>query len=458
MQFGDRVALSNGSNVVCWHELLQNVKRLAGHLEPAGAVALELADPIELATAFLAVVRAGGRALVYDPSWSLYQRAQLGSQLHPTTTLDSAGLQQRLADASGPIDATHRPAATDPFYVGFTSGSTGLPKGYRRHHASWLNSFDVSQQLFDFTQNDVVMAPGSLATSLHLYGVLQALQAGIRVTLVSRFQPRSVLEEMREQNVTVLYSTPTQLQLLLQASQRRSGSALTQVRHLIVSGSKWSQHTRHAIKQLFPNARLTEFYGTSEMSFVSLRNDTQDAPETSVGRPVPGVDIRIGEHPDRPLSTGEVGRIWVRSPLLFDGYECGGGEETRRHGPWLTVGDHGYLDQAGWLYLAGREKRMIVSSGFNFYPEEMELWLAQLPGVQHAAVVGLPDALRGQRIEACISSNRAITDAELLQHCAERFPIHQCPRTWHRLADWPITSSGKTDFNQLKAQLMAVSQ
>ncbi|MEX2320929.1 MAG: AMP-binding protein, partial [Saccharospirillum sp.] len=264
-------------------------------------------------------------------------------------------------------------------------------------------------------------------------------------------------QAIEEQGVTALYGTPTQIKLLLHSAERYAIAPAHTVRHLIISGAKWPDDTRQALRQPFPNAELTEFYGTSEMSFIALHNEQSRAPVGSVGRAVPGVEVRIGASASTPLATGERGRIWVRSALVFDGYECGGGDEIARDGDWLTVGDHGYLDKEGFLYLVGREKRMIVSSGLNLYPEEVEAWLVQHPAVTQAALLGVPDELRGYRIVAVIQTDETnvLTDS-LRQHCRHRFPASQLPKDWYFLEHWPLTNSGKTDFVALERWLRVV--
>lgn len=456
-QSSGRPALICDHRTLSWQALNDQVQRLAEWVRQAvgtsKAIAVDLPDPMDLTVAFLAVARAGSRALVFDSSWTAAQRAAIDGQVQAGLTLDTRRLQEALAASPPAPRALTQPGPSDSFYVGFTSGSTGLPKGYRRTHQSWLASFTLSRELFGLSDQDVVMAPGSLATSLHLYGVIQALHDGIPVVLVPRFRPRSILQAMLQHGVTALYGTPTQITLLAN-SARRSNTPNLQLRHLIISGAKWPEHTRTEIRECWPKARLTEFYGTSEMSFIALHHDQDPAPTGSVGRPLPGVAVHIGQTIDQPLRTGTPGRIWVRSPLLFEDYECGGGDEIKADRGWLTVGDHGYLDDQGFLYLVGREKRMIVSSGLNLYPEVVEDRLLQHPGVRHAAVLAAPDALRGQKVVALIAPADQRASAEALRdHCAQVLPTAQVPRAWHFLEDWPLTASGKTDFVTLERVL-----
>ncbi len=308
-----------------WASLNDRSRALADHLYARGlsgcAVALDMRDPLQLIQAFFGTVRAGARAQVFDPGWTVAQRQAILEGAAPDHLLTDETVASWFETDSG-VDVPP-PQPDEPFYVGFTSGSTGLPKGYRRTHASWLASFKLSAELFDFQADDIIMAPGSLATSLHLYGVVHALHSGLSAVLASGFRPRTLLQQLTDQGVTVLYGTPTQIQLLIQAADRYQLGPWPGLRHLIVSGAKWPDALRARIDHHFPNACVTEFYGTSEMSFVALHNDRTPAPGGSVGRPVPGVQVRIGPDPTRPLPTGDRGRIWVSSDLLFDDYECG---------------------------------------------------------------------------------------------------------------------------------------
>lgn len=442
--------------LVCDHEVLDRrtftravlalIAELEAMPEPGSSIALALPNQAHLVALFFAAAMSGRQALVYDPGWPAPYRAAIDAALNPSLTVD--GREPWLQRALDGADTVPVPPSPDaPFYVGFTSGSTGMPKGYRRSHRSWIESFEVSRIEFGLTEHDVIMAPGGLAASLHLYGIVHALHIGAEAVMMRRFHPRRALGLIAERSVTALYVTPTQLRLLLDAA----GDVICPtLRLLMVSGAKWRPETRAATARLFPNAGIAEFYGASELSFVTIGHAREGVLPGSVGRAAHGVALRIRDAEGRDLPRGAVGAIWVKSAMIFDDYACGGGEEIRREGEWMTVGDHGALDEAGFLHLHGREKRMLVTSGLNVYPEEVERVLVTAAGVEEAAVFGIADPLRGTELIAVLRMDGAPDEAALRAHCRAELPAAKVPRRFIALADWPRTAGGKADLSALR--------
>jgi long-chain acyl-CoA synthetase len=240
----------------------------------------------------------------------------------------------------------------------------------------------------------------------------------------------------------------------LAETARRSGS-VAGVKQVLASGAKWCEADQQAFKSVFPEARLFEFYGASETSFITLASPEDKIPRGSVGRVAPGVEIAIGD-PSVPAGRGQAGLIWVRSGLLFSHYICGTAPETLWQDGWLTVGDHGFLDERGFLFLTGRENRMVITSGLNVYPEEVEAVLAEHPSVALAVVAGLPDRVRGHRLEAVVelSSPLAQADQILLRHCRARLSAGKMPKHIHIRAKMPLTPGGKPDIQKIVADLV----
>lgn len=443
-----RPALVCDDTVLTREMLAARIAARAAHLEtrtaPGAAIALAMGNGPALVDAFFACAISGRQALVYDPTWPAPYRAAIDAALSPALTLDGP-MREAVADVS-PALLPPPPAPDAPFYVGFTSGSTGSPKGYRRSHRSWIDSFKVSAAAFGLGEQDVVLAPGGLAASLHLYGVVHALHSGATAVMMRQFHPRRALRLIARHSVTALYATPTQLQMLIEAG---GGESFPTVRLLLISGAKWRAETRAATLALFPRAGIAEFYGASETSFITLARPEEAVPAGSVGRAAPGVTLRIRDASGRDLPAGAAGAIWVKSTMLFDAYACGDAPETRREGGFLTIGDHGRLDEAGFLYLHGREKRMLVTSGLNVYPEEVETVLVGLPGIEEAAVFGLPDALRGVELVAVLRGT--FDEPTLRAACRKLLPAAKIPRRFLSLEDWPRTSGGKADLRALEA-------
>jgi len=466
-----RAALIVGADRIAWRDLAAQVERLAAHMAartPAGTgVALHLPNGPALALLFLAGARAGREAQVLDPEWPLALTRKVLAALRPalivTTDARLAARRKavvladrlpfaRVAAALG-APARHagvpEPNENAPFYVGFTSGSTGTPKGYRRDHRSWVESFRGGAIEFAIGASDVVLAPGALTHSLFLYATAHGLYAGATVVLARRFRPAAIPALVRRHRASVLYGVPTQLRLILDAAAR--ARPLGSVRWVLSSGAKWFADALPDLRRLFPATRFAEFYGASELSFVTVAKDGERVPPGSVGRAFAGASLTIRDRAGRRLPPGRVGRVFVESPLVFSGYAVGGEDDLYRAGNALSVGDRGFIDADGFLYLVGRERRMIVTAGKNVFPEEIERALEAHPAIAAAAVLGEPDARRGERLIALVSlrPRARVQRAQLVAHLRRALPLYKVPRVWAAVARWPRTSSGKSDFAAL---------
>jgi long-chain acyl-CoA synthetase len=467
----DRDALVFEDQRICWRHLDRDINRLADVIAAAtpggGGVALHLPTSPALALLFLAVARAGREAQVLDPDWPAEMTRAILSQL-PSALLisfdsrfagDNAVI---LADpllpfaevaaalgASTEAGPRSEPDTLAPFYVGFTSGSTGLPKGYRRHHRSWTESFRHDGLEFGITADDVILAPGTLTHSLFLYALVHGLNVGARVILCRRFRPDAVVRLIEGERATVLYVVPTQLHLTIKAA---GDAPLSSMRWILSSGAKWPAGQREPLRRLFPNARFAEFYGASETSFMTVAKACEGGPEASVGRAFSGAVVTIRDPAGRSRPAGKTGYVFVESPFLFMNYACGETDDLLRHGEAISVGDVGFLDPRGFLHLVGRASRKIVTSGKNVYPEEIERVLECHPAVASAAVLGVPDSGRGERLIALVNvrADAVVTAAELISYLREALPLYKVPRIYASVAEWPLTRSGKTDFDGLR--------
>jgi long-chain acyl-CoA synthetase len=347
--------------------------------------------------------------------------------------------------------------------IGATSGSTGAAKRYQRSQASWLASFASDAHEFGLTRHDVLMAPGALTHSLFFYALCHGLYRGARVILTDQFRPDRVLSQVARHQVTVLYGVPTQLKMLIEAHAKfasirgRVGTEFPSVRWVLSSGAKWFQEVTAPLQTMFPRATIAEFYGASELSFVSVAKHGADEflPKGSVGKPFHQVRVAILNAAQKPCAPYEIGRIFVNSGGLFDRYlgpapadfsEIFTNEGGER---WCSIGDLGWRDQEGYLFLAGRESRKIICSGQNISPEEIEQVLHTHPLIQSAAVVSNADRLRGEALVAVIipvAVAAVLSRPELMAFLREHLPEFKIPRRYYVIDYWPLTASGKTDF------------
>jgi long-chain acyl-CoA synthetase len=201
---------------------------------------------------------------------------------------------------------------------------------------------------------------------------------------------------------------------------------------------------------MFPHSELAEFYGTSELSFVSVRRQDTHAPQKSVGRPFSSVQVTVRDENGILLPPGEKGRLFVESDFLFDGYLK---EENGIHriGRAISVGDIGWLDGDGFLFLEGRENRMIVSAGKNVFPEAIETILLEHPSIERALIIGVPHEVRGEALVALVTLkfNNVVSARDLRRHLARSIPRSLIPKYFVQPFQWRWTRAGKSDVNAL---------
>jgi long-chain acyl-CoA synthetase len=471
----DRPAVVCDDHAVSWRELDQAVNRLAAHLAkvvPADrGVALHLPNGPALVLLFLAACRAGREAQILDPSWPTETARLAIRALWPGIVVSSDAAfsgetaVMAVVEPHGPFEAISdamdaapssaaiaEPDPLTPFYVGFTSGSTGTPKGYRRHHQSWIESFRAGNLEFGINVQDVVLAPGALTHSLFLYGLAHGLYVGATVILCRRFRPNVVNRLIAAHKVSVIYGVPTQLEMVIEAAVREVVPPFAATRWILSSGAKWQGRTMAELRRQFPAARFAEFYGASELSFVTVAKDDENVPSDSVGRPFADVSLTIRDHLGRCLPAGETGQVFVASPFLFMEYACGSEAMLPRHGNAVSVGDVGAVDERGFLRLVGRANRMIITAGKNVHPEEIERVLEKHPAVIAAGVLGIIDEGRGERLVALLrlDADARIGSSDLISYARLSLPLYKIPRRFAVPSHWPTTSSGKTDFHALR--------
>lgn len=474
-----KLALACGNEELYWRDSVALVNQvsnwIAGRTPPKSTIALLLPNCLALPVLTLAIARSGRIAQIFDPAWPDRTVSEMLARHRPALLLvqelraDCAGastclgvhapvrsLAELVTDQSETFDPQAHPE--DAFYTGFTSGSTGWPKAFTRNHASWIESFNAEDNEFSITADDVFLAPGSLTHSLFLYAAVRALHAGATAVLAPSFKPSAIAPAARRYAATFLYAVPAQLKLLIAAAKDDRIASVPHVRLVVTSGSKWDGTDRGNLRDVFPNAEFAEFYGASELSFVTVAKESECAPPLSVGRAFSGVEIMIQDQCGNRVRQGNTGQIFVRSKMVFDGYADDiKSASFERSGEYVSVGDMGRLDENGFLFLTGRKDRMIVTAGKNLFPEEIEDVLRMHSAIADAAIVPVPDAKRGSRLNCLlrISGGQYVAKAELVRFARQYLPLYKVPRYYFVVDAWPSTGSGKSDFAALQGLLLS---
>ncbi|MFI9639086.1 class I adenylate-forming enzyme family protein [Micromonospora sp. NPDC051925] len=441
-------------------------------------VAISLPNSAAFVRAFVATTVAGAVVAVLDPAWPPAQSEAAIALLRPDALItDDPEVARRGIARSGrttrlepQADATDPPgpgwAESDPasrFLIGFTSGTTSRPKAFVRTRRSWLGSLQHSEAVFAADEHSVTLAPGPLAHGLSLYALVESLFTGGTFVALPRFDTRGVAAAADGDPPTRFVGVPTMYQRLLDTPP--AADALRTVRTFVSSGAKMPPAVLARLFEVAPEGTFLEYYGASELSFVSVSRSTAasvgstaTSDVTDVGTPFPSVEVQVRDASGVALPDGRSGLVYVRSPLVSDGYLTEEQSGFRRAGQWCTVGDYGHLD-GGRLHILGREGDMVIVGGNNIYPSEVEAALRSFGRITDAYVIAVDDPQRGTKLVAVVSAADAATIdvADLRAHLAARLPRYKLPRALVAVPRWPMTNSGKVDKEALRAAYLAAT-
>jgi long-chain acyl-CoA synthetase len=308
-------------------------------------------------------------------------------------------------------------------------------------HGSLWAAADAAADAMAFGPEDVVLGAAPFSHVLGLStGVVSTLSRGAAIAVERRFDAAATLGRMCSTGTTILLGVPTMCIALCQAA--RGAEALPPVRIAHVGGAAVPNEVADDFERTF-GGDLVEGYGLTEMSGLATTYATGDPRRPgSVGRPLPGTELRIAE----PDASG-AGEVCFRGPSVVSGYwqdEAATAESISADG-WLATGDIGRLDEDGYLYLVDRKKELVIRGGYNVYPREVEEALYAHPDVLEAAVVGVPDERLGEEVAAAIVLRPGATlDAPALQAWAkERLAAYKYPRVIAFVDELPKGPTGK---------------
>ncbi|WP_426563834.1 class I adenylate-forming enzyme family protein [Angustibacter sp. McL0619] len=489
---GDRVALRARGEVRTHSALLQNASRFANALsgnglQPGDHVALMVADGIDSVEAYLGCLIGGfaavhvndrlappevqriladadARAFVYSGQVAA-KVAELEEESLGMAVALGEGARAGHADWSGLLAraATATPQvarrADDLAIVGFTSGTTGQPKGVVHTQQSVLRILRHMPTHFDLRPRSRCAFTGTLSFVAGLWGVLLPhLYLGGEVSFMAGLDPDEWFARMLAEGSTFTY-VPTPLATQFVDQVRRNPAVLDQLRTAVHSGSAMPRdHVRGVVDAI--GSRFVENYGMTETGApvtTTEPGDWSDGCEAadvyaSTGRPVHIADVLILDADGRAVPTGETGEITVRTETQFAGYykrpELT--SETIVDGR-IRTGDIGRVDEAGYLYVTDRAKDMIITGGMNVYPAEVEAALADVPGLAEVAVFGVPHERWGETVVAvAVSRDPQLDESAFIDAARARLASYKKPTQVHFVDALPRTASLKVDKPALR--------
>jgi len=328
----------------------------------------------------------------------------------------------------------------------FTSGTAGAPRAAVLTHGNLLANIQQSRVANRIEKGDVVFGVLPL---FHIFGLnvmlAAALYGGATVVLVQRFDPLSAVETFEERAVTVVPGAPSMWAAFSQMDTLPVDT-FSRVRLALSGAAKLPEQVAHDLHTRF-GLKVWEGYGLTEASPVVTTSLGGRWIPGSIGRPVPGVELRVVDENGEDVLAGDAGEILVRGNNVFVGYLNDPEATARVLTPdgWLLTGDIATIDDDGHLFMVDRAKDLIIVSGFNVYPGEVEDALSFHPDIEAAAVVGTPHPHTGETVRAYVVTRPGahLDEDSVVDHCRARLARYKCPTKVLFVDELPRTATGK---------------
>jgi len=466
----DKPALLSADRSITWAELDRDVDALAGALRARGLgegdrVGILLPNSLEFATTYFAVLRAG---LVALPLNTAYTASELDHQLTDsatslavtddahrdvleTATLVVGGGEWRDALAHEPFSGPST-GGEDLAVLLYTSGTTGQPKGAMLSHRALLANLEQLSRIEPrvVASDDVVLLVLPL---FHVYGLNAGLgmtaRAGATGVVAERFDPVETLDLVRRHHVTNIIGAPPMY--VAWAMLPDLADAMASLRLAVSGAAPLPPEVLAAVREA-TGRTIYEGYGLTETAPVLTTTLCSDeAKPGSIGRAVPGVQIRLVDDSGEDADAEDPGEITVRGANVFSGYWPDGAGGADADG-WFRTGDIAYADPDGDLFLVDRLRELILVSGFNVYPREVEDVLLTHPGIAEVAVLGVPHPYTGETVKALVvvRDGGALDARDVIDHAAARLARFKCPTSVEFVAELPHSVTGKVAKGRLR--------
>jgi fatty-acyl-CoA synthase len=429
-----------------------------------GAAAVSVGSRSSSAELRYIIDHAGARALFFEATAADVVREATAESKHgmdrrmiavgdALTDFDSyAEWLAQAHDAPPPPDG-----ASDGSVVVYTSGTTGKPKGAVRKF-----SVSVISQLLHFIERTPMRVQQTHLTACPLYHSTAfgftslSFLLGSKVILLDHFEPRLFLDALARHHVVHTAIVPTMLHRVLELGEAEIAKYdLSSLQAIICGGAPLSPRLAERAREVF-GLVLFNFYGSTETGLVTVATpqDLETAPGT-VGRAIPGNDLRLFDEDGRRCAVGEVGELFVCSGNLIEGYHAdrAATDASMRDG-YFSVGDLARRDDRGYWFIEGRKRDMIISGGVNVYPVEVEAALVECQGVAEASVIGVEDEEWGERVCAFVvpAYPGAIDESDVLMHCRATLAGPKRPREVYFIDTLPRNPTGKVLKRELRAR------
>ena len=473
----DSVALIFKEEKITYGELRQKVEQYAAYLQKCGLkqgdrVGLLSKNCSDFVVSYFAVIRAGGvvvpfnfqlaaREIAYivkDANLKLMIVRELLDLEVALEEINYASLQQITFDEMKSAVLTqlveYERDENENCTIIYTSGTTGKPKGAMLSHVNLVANAEEFTQVIDMHTTDIGLC---VLPMYHCFAwtvsVTGMLLKGGAIVVQETYIFKDTMNLIAKHQVNTFAGVPTMIQLFYKGAEPEE---LANIRWFVSGGAPLPQVLAEGFKKKFGKS-VQEGYGLSEASPVVAVNPIEKVKIGSIGPSLPGVTVTIQDEADVVLKPGEVGELCVQGKNVMLGY-LNLPEETAvaLQDGWLHTGDLAYKDEAGYIFIVDRLKDMIISSGENIYPREIEEVLYTHPLIEEVSVIGIPDKLRGQAVCAymVLSEGAVLEKKEIRKYILERLAPYKVPREFFFCAQLPKNSTGKILKTALREQAL----
>ena len=490
-RYGDKTAVVMDGRRLSYTQLDEDSNKVANALAEMGIgkgdrVAMLLANSPEFVAAYFGVVKVGGIAVLLDPKYKLTELVSLHDDSQPRVLItESPWLEplipalprfksiERVIDLSSKyrgefltyeeiMAKSSSPAfevelePEDIAHIAYSSGPAFHPRGVMMSHQALVREAVISGDGFEQTDKDIVVL---FALPMHhAFGLvvimLTAINKGSRVVILSGISLESLLGLIEKERATIFMGVPFIHALIVSAVE--SGGIkhdLSSLRLLGTAGAAMPADIAGKVKR-YLGLTPVNFWGMTESAaHVTCTALNGRGELDSVGRPLPGWELKIVDDEGRELPKGQTGEIAVRGPVMRGYYHNPEATAQVMKNGWLHTGDVGWVDDEGWLFLsAGRKKDMIIAKGQNICPSDIEEILGSHPKVAEVAVMGIADKLRGEIPKAFVrlQPGEEASEQEIKHFCLEHLANYKVPREIVFVDSLPKTAGGKIGKEELK--------
>jgi long-chain acyl-CoA synthetase len=490
-RYGQKTAVTMGDHVLSYAQLDEDSNKVANALKGMGIskgdrVAMLLANSPEFVTTYFGVVKAGGIAALLDPKYKLSELTSLCEDSQPRVLVTESPFLEPLVpvsarfksveqvidlgskyrgqfltyeeimakSASRAVEVKLEPE--DIAHIAYSSGPAFHPRGVAMSHQALVKEAAISGEGFKQTDKDIVVL---FALPMHhAFGLvvimLTAINKGSQIIILSGLSIESLLQLIKREKATIFMGVPFVHSLIVHAAE--SGG----MKHDLSSLRLWG--TAGAAMPADIARKIRQYLGLTPVNFWGLTESAAHVTCTaldgrgeaeSVGKPLPGWELRIVDDEGKELPAGKTGEIVVRGPIMKGYYNNPQATAQVMKNGWLYSGDVGWVDEAGSLFLAaGRKKDMIIAKGQNICPSDIEEVLAGHPKVAEAVVVGIADELRGETPRAVIrlKPGKVASEQEIKKFCLEHLANYKVPREVVFTDSLPKTADGRICKDELR--------